>query len=74
MFLIGCHTFEQVLNVAKVVRKQLSDLLSSLEMLDNQAADSLRDNLKMTLPIKEHPFYVLIEISGEYRYFYYFLF
>lgn len=62
--IVGCHTFDQVLNTAKVIRRKLPDLLSSLEMLDNEAADTLRDNLNLTVPISKHPFYVLVEISG----------
>ncbi|KAG8197492.1 hypothetical protein JTE90_007231 [Oedothorax gibbosus] len=62
---LGCNTFEQVLKTAQIVRRQLPELLSSLEMLDNEAADTLRDNLKLTVPISKHPFYVLVEISGS---------
>lgn len=61
----GCNSYEQVLKVAKTVRKKLPDLLSSLEMLDNQAAETVQENLKISLPIKEHAFYVLVEISGN---------
>ncbi|KAF8772044.1 D-2-hydroxyglutarate dehydrogenase like protein [Argiope bruennichi] len=62
---LGCNSFGDVLSCAKIVRQKLSGLLTSLEMLDNQAADTLRDNLKINVPISEHPFYVLIEISGS---------
>ncbi|GFY61672.1 d-2-hydroxyglutarate dehydrogenase, mitochondrial [Trichonephila inaurata madagascariensis] len=61
---LGCNTFQDVLSTAKMVRQMLPELLSSLEMLDNQSADTLRDNLKLTVPIATHPFYVLVEISG----------
>ncbi|GIY83559.1 d-2-hydroxyglutarate dehydrogenase, mitochondrial [Caerostris extrusa] len=62
---LGCNSFQDVMNTAKIVRQKLPQLLSSLEMLDDQAADTVRDNLKLSIPISTHPFYVLVEISGS---------
>ncbi|CAL1300399.1 unnamed protein product [Larinioides sclopetarius] len=64
---LGCNSFEDVLSCARVIRQKLTGLLSSLEMLDDPAADTLKDNLKINVPISKHPFYVLVEISGETR-------
>ncbi|XP_071042198.1 D-2-hydroxyglutarate dehydrogenase, mitochondrial isoform X1 [Parasteatoda tepidariorum] len=64
---LGCNSFDNVLGTAKVIRQRLAEILSSLEMLDDEAADTVRDNLKLTVPIERHPFYVLVEISGSNR-------
>ncbi|XP_035215514.1 D-2-hydroxyglutarate dehydrogenase, mitochondrial-like isoform X2 [Stegodyphus dumicola] len=62
---LGLNSFEQCLSTAKVIQQKLPEVLSSLEMLDDAAADTLRDNLKISPPISKHPFYILVEISGS---------
>ncbi|XP_053388422.1 D-2-hydroxyglutarate dehydrogenase, mitochondrial-like, partial [Mercenaria mercenaria] len=62
---LGVDSFSRVLEVFKETKKNLAEILSAFEFLD---AESLRvgtDNLKLTSPISDHPFYVLIETSGS---------
>lgn len=62
---LGCFTFDHVLQAVQIIRKMLPEILTSLEVLDDHAADSVRKNLGLSIPIDCHPFYLLLEVSGS---------
>ncbi|XP_063242747.1 D-2-hydroxyglutarate dehydrogenase, mitochondrial-like isoform X2 [Bacillus rossius redtenbacheri] len=62
---LGLLTFEDVLQTFKDARSGLGEILSSCEMMDAASMDASVGNLKLTNPISDHPFYMLIETSGS---------
>ncbi|XP_033894108.1 D-2-hydroxyglutarate dehydrogenase, mitochondrial isoform X1 [Acipenser ruthenus] len=62
---LGCATFPQVLETFQLCRGMLGEVLSAFEFLDSACMKLVQDHLKLTNPIKESPFYILIETSGS---------
>lgn len=63
---LGCDSFERVLDIFKESKMKLGEILSAFEFLDADAIAVARDNLKLSIPIDDSfPFYVLIESSGS---------
>ncbi|VVC92863.1 unnamed protein product [Leptidea sinapis] len=60
----GVNTFEDVLQLYRNAKISLGEILSAFEMADNRAICSTVKNLKLTNPLEDYPFYVLIETSG----------
>lgn len=54
-----------MLEILKTSRRDLGEILSSCEMMDHDALKCVEENLKLRVPIKECPFYMLIETAGS---------
>ena len=67
MFILftACSTFDDVLSTLKEARNQLQEILSAFEVFDNHCMKSNQMNLKLTNPLKEHNFYIVVETSGS---------
>ncbi|KAG7509716.1 D-2-hydroxyglutarate dehydrogenase, mitochondrial [Solea senegalensis] len=62
---LGCETFEQLLQTFQLCRGMLGEILSAFEFLDSECMRLLNTHLKMSNPISDCPFYVVIETSGS---------
>ncbi|XP_058470778.1 D-2-hydroxyglutarate dehydrogenase, mitochondrial [Solea solea] len=62
---LGCKTFEQLLQTFQLCRGMLGEILSAFEFLDSECMRLLNTHLKMSNPISDCPFYVVIETSGS---------
>ncbi|XP_075214603.1 D-2-hydroxyglutaric acid dehydrogenase isoform X2 [Lycorma delicatula] len=62
---LGVEDFESVLSTLKLAKEQLSETLSSCELIDAPSLDAVNKYLGIKSPIDEFPFYVLIETSGS---------
>ncbi|XP_026287639.1 D-2-hydroxyglutarate dehydrogenase, mitochondrial isoform X2 [Frankliniella occidentalis] len=63
--LLGLESYEKVLETLKTSKRDLGEILSSCEMMDRESLQAVEDNLKLRVPIKDCPFYLLIETSGS---------
>ena len=61
----GCQCFSDVLKILKSAREMLNEVLSAYEFLDHAALGCSLRHLKLLSPVKECPFYVLVEIAGS---------
>ncbi|CAG4937300.1 unnamed protein product [Colias eurytheme] len=61
----GVKTFDNVLELYKSAKSSLGEILSAFEMADRGAISSTVQNLKLSNPLDDFPFYVLIETSGS---------
>ncbi|CAH4019647.1 D-2-hydroxyglutarate dehydrogenase, mitochondrial isoform X1 [Pieris brassicae] len=61
----GVNSFEDVLELYKSAKESLGEILSAFEMADNEAISSTVENCKVSNPLEDYPFYVLIETSGS---------
>lgn len=57
--------FEHALETFRLARKMLSEILSSCELIDEDCLNPVVQTLGVRNPLSEHPFYVLIEVSGS---------
>ncbi|KAK6177589.1 hypothetical protein SNE40_015660 [Patella caerulea] len=62
---LGCESFETVLSIFKQAKHSLGEILLAFEFMDSASMDTVRDNLNLTSPVSEFPFYVLIETGGS---------
>ncbi|CAK6966992.1 D-2-hydroxyglutarate dehydrogenase%2C mitochondrial [Scomber scombrus] len=62
---LGCETFEQLLKTFQLCRGMLGEILSAYEFLDSECMRLLNTHLKLSNPISDCPFYVVIETSGS---------
>lgn len=62
---LGVESFPKVLEVFREAKKSLAEILSAFEFLDTDSMILVKQNLKLTSPIDDHPFYILIETSGS---------
>ncbi|XP_022605935.1 D-2-hydroxyglutarate dehydrogenase, mitochondrial [Seriola dumerili] len=62
---LGCETFEQLLRTFQLCKGMLGEILSAFEFLDSECMRLLNTHLKLSNPISECPFYVVIETSGS---------
>ncbi|XP_031343457.1 D-2-hydroxyglutarate dehydrogenase, mitochondrial-like isoform X2 [Photinus pyralis] len=63
--LLGLHSFEDILRTYSRAKKELSEILSSCEMMDASSLDVVTSHLKLKSPLGEFPFYMVIETSGS---------
>ncbi|XP_028293373.1 D-2-hydroxyglutarate dehydrogenase, mitochondrial [Gouania willdenowi] len=63
--LLGCESFQQLLETFQLCRGMLGEILSAFEFLDSECMDLLKTHLELTNPISECPFYIVIETSGS---------
>ncbi|XP_068136703.1 D-2-hydroxyglutarate dehydrogenase, mitochondrial [Hyperolius riggenbachi] len=62
---LGCEDFSRVLQVFRLCKDQLGEVLSACEFLDSECMRMVETHLKLTKPLPESPFYVLVETSGS---------
>ncbi|KAK3914001.1 D-2-hydroxyglutarate dehydrogenase, mitochondrial [Frankliniella fusca] len=63
--LLGLESYDKVLEMLKTSKRDLGEILSSCEMMDRESLQAVEDNLKLRVPIKDCPFYLLIETAGS---------
>ncbi|XP_039749295.1 D-2-hydroxyglutarate dehydrogenase, mitochondrial [Pararge aegeria] len=61
----GVKNFENILELYKRAKSSLGEILSAFEMADNESISSTVKNLKLSNPISDYPFYVLVETHGS---------
>lgn len=62
---LGCETFEQLLKTFQLCRGMLGEILSAFEFLDSECMRLLNTHLKLSNPISDCPFYIVIETAGS---------
>lgn len=62
---LGVSDFENVKRTFKESRKRLSEILSACEVMDHACMQVIVNQLGLSNPLSEHPFYMLIETSGS---------
>ncbi|XP_063965292.1 D-2-hydroxyglutarate dehydrogenase, mitochondrial-like [Lytechinus pictus] len=62
---LGVTDFENVKRTFKESKKNLSEILSACEIMDHASMQVVVNQLGLTNPVSEHPFYMLIETSGS---------
>ncbi|XP_074046774.1 D-2-hydroxyglutarate dehydrogenase, mitochondrial [Macrotis lagotis] len=62
---LGCSSFADVLKTFSTCKGMLGEILSAYEFMDNQCMQLVESHLRLTNPVTENPFYVLIETSGS---------
>ncbi|MBN3298528.1 D-2-hydroxyglutarate dehydrogenase, mitochondrial [Amia ocellicauda] len=62
---LGCSSFQQLLDTFQHCRSMLGEVLSAFEFLDSACMRLVEDHLRLANPIKESPFYILIETAGS---------
>ncbi|XP_020293685.1 D-2-hydroxyglutarate dehydrogenase, mitochondrial [Pseudomyrmex gracilis] len=65
---LGLESFDKVLKTYHLAKRELSEILSSCEMMDRLSMDVSVNNLDMKNPLTRkngHEFYMLIETSGS---------
>lgn len=62
---LGVEEFSKVLKVFQESRKSLAEILSAFEFMDSQSMEVIKNNLKLSSPVADFPFYILIETSGS---------
>lgn len=62
---LGVESFEHILATFRRAKRELGEILSSFEMLDEQSINAVIDHLKVKSPIKKFPFYIVIETQGS---------
>jgi len=64
--LLGCSSFESVLELFRQARQQLGEVLSAFEFFDSASVQVLQEHLGLDCPLATpSPFYVLIEVGGS---------
>ncbi|KAJ8918438.1 hypothetical protein NQ315_008135 [Exocentrus adspersus] len=58
-------SFETVLKIVRKAKRELSEILSSCEMMDELTMDVVVSHLKLKSPLPQHPFYMIIETHGS---------
>ncbi|XP_047527172.1 D-2-hydroxyglutarate dehydrogenase, mitochondrial [Vanessa atalanta] len=61
----GVENFENLLKLYKSAKSSLGEILSAFEMADNKSISLTVENCKLSNPIGDYPFYVLIETHGS---------
>ncbi|XP_061600464.1 D-2-hydroxyglutarate dehydrogenase, mitochondrial [Cololabis saira] len=62
---LGCETFQQLLKTFHLCRSMLGEILSAFEFLDSECVRLLNTHLRLSNPISDCPFYIVIETSGS---------
>ncbi|KAJ0009096.1 hypothetical protein NQD34_016511 [Periophthalmus magnuspinnatus] len=62
---LGCETFENLLKTFQLCRGMLGEILSAFEFLDSECMRLLNTHLKLSNPISDCPFYIVIETAGS---------
>ncbi|CAG0897942.1 unnamed protein product [Cyprideis torosa] len=62
---LAAETFDSCLAILRAAKTELGEVMSSCEFLDHESMRCVTENLSLTPPIGENPFYMLIETSGS---------
>ncbi|KAG5873084.1 hypothetical protein JTB14_011109 [Gonioctena quinquepunctata] len=62
---LGLNSFEDILKVLKKAKRELGEILSSCEMIDESSLDAVTKNMKLKSPLSIYPFYMVIETHGS---------
>ncbi|XP_021401080.2 D-2-hydroxyglutarate dehydrogenase, mitochondrial isoform X1 [Lonchura striata] len=62
---LGCQSFAKVLETFTTCRAMLGEILSAYEFMDEKCMELVERYLKLSSPVADSPFYVLIETSGS---------
>ncbi|XP_035924783.2 D-2-hydroxyglutarate dehydrogenase, mitochondrial isoform X1 [Halichoerus grypus] len=62
---LGCPGFDEVLQTFSSCRGLLGEILSAYEFMDAECMRLVTHHLRLTSPVQESPFYVLVETSGS---------
>lgn len=62
---LGCPGFPEVLQTFSTCKGMLGEILSAYEFMDAECMQLVGHHLRLTSPVQESPFYVLIETSGS---------
>uniref|UniRef100_A0A5F8H691 D-2-hydroxyglutarate dehydrogenase, mitochondrial n=1 Tax=Monodelphis domestica TaxID=13616 RepID=A0A5F8H691_MONDO len=62
---LGCASFAEVLKTFSTCKGMLGEILSAYEFMDDRCMQLVESHLRLSNPVKENPFYVLIETSGS---------
>ncbi|XP_066261640.1 D-2-hydroxyglutarate dehydrogenase, mitochondrial [Euwallacea similis] len=62
---LSLSSFENILKVMKQAKRDLAEIVASCEMIDDSTLDVCTGNLKLTSPLPNYPFYMLIETHGS---------
>jgi len=65
LLLVGCSSFDAMLELLSAARVNLNEILSAFEFIDSEAMSSVMTHLGVSNPITSSSFYVLIETSGS---------
>ncbi|KAI5693134.1 hypothetical protein M8J75_009142 [Diaphorina citri] len=58
-------SFDTVLKIVQLARTSLGEILSSCEMMDHAGVNSVSTKFNIQIPVKQCPFYMLLETSGS---------
>ncbi|NXP38965.1 D2HDH protein, partial [Leiothrix lutea] len=62
---LGCQSYAKVLETFTTCRAMLGEILSAYEFMDEKCMELVQRHLKLSSPVADSPFYVLIETSGS---------
>ncbi|XP_005411169.1 PREDICTED: D-2-hydroxyglutarate dehydrogenase, mitochondrial isoform X2 [Chinchilla lanigera] len=62
---LGCPGFAEVLQVFSTCKGMLGEILSAFEFMDAECMQLVMQHLHLTRPVRESPFYILVETSGS---------
>ncbi|XP_062849873.1 D-2-hydroxyglutarate dehydrogenase, mitochondrial isoform X1 [Trichomycterus rosablanca] len=62
---LGCSSFQKLLETFQICRGMLGEILSAFEFLDAPCMNLVEQHLKLSNPITESPFYIVIETAGS---------
>lgn len=65
VILLGLQNFEKVKKTFKQAKQDLGEIISAVEVLDNETLKMVHQHLGYTSPIGDYPFYLIIETSGS---------
>ncbi|XP_014438302.2 D-2-hydroxyglutarate dehydrogenase, mitochondrial [Tupaia chinensis] len=63
--LLGCPGFAEVLQTFSTCKQVLGEILSAFEFMDAECVQLVGRHLHLACPVRESPFYVLVETSGS---------
>lgn len=66
--MVACKSFEDVVQILRKAKKELSDILQAVEFMDNSAMQTTISQLSFDYPFdsdKYYPFYCLVEVAGN---------
>ncbi|XP_074154027.1 D-2-hydroxyglutarate dehydrogenase, mitochondrial isoform X2 [Sminthopsis crassicaudata] len=62
---LGCPGFSELLQTFSTCKGMLGEILSAFEFMDDTCMRLVESHLRLSSPVRENPFYVLIETSGS---------
>lgn len=65
VLIVGIESYDTLLKVYKLARSNLAEILSSCELMDLPSIEAARENLKLSCPLADAPFFMLLETSGS---------